>query len=260
MTFLFWVIIIGLLGFTGLWLSRRQTASQQAAPGEQSTGAENTKVAEGDLVTQLTTTLRQRVTNLFNPQPPAVSPKFRVWITQALAGEPVLQQWLANLADEQLDVLATHIDTFCQEMGFELGWLLEQDLAQQPVLAKALNKVVILYCQACRQAVILQEDVEPFKLLRQYEKNPTSAQNRELGQALFAKFAEQGLIAGTMADHLALPEHERRQQIVAAIRQTATEQQATVLRLIKALIAQRHHAEESVAAAQLNGRADKATA
>ena len=161
------------------------------------------------------------------------------------------------LSDEQLDVLTAHISTFCQEMGFELKWVIEQALTSQPTLTQGLNRVVIHYCQACYQSVILQEDLEPYRLLRQYEQNPNSPQNRELGQAIFEKFVEKGLVTMTPAELQALPEQARREQIVATVRQAAAEQQALLLRLVKELSAPPEAETTAPAATHLNGTASK---
>lgn len=263
MTFLFWLIVIALVGVVGLGLSRRWEARQQAA---QADPAPETPATEPDpgVVTHLTTTLRNGIsqlqTNLFGAKPATVAPKLRAWVGKALGNEPQLQHWLAGLSDEQLNVLGQHIATFCQEMGFELNWVLDQELALQPRLAHGSNKIVINYCQACLQAVELQEELEPYRRLRQYEQNPHSRQNREFGQALFGKFAEKGLTAISLADHLALSEPERRQQIIATVRQAATEKPTLVLSAVKELITQSNGVDTAAPTPHVNGNANKVNA
>jgi len=263
MTFLFWIIVIALMGFVGLGLTRRWEARQQAAQAAPAPDELPAAPAPG-VATHLTNTLRTGVnqlqTTLFGPKPDAVAPQFRVWMTQALANEPQLQHWLAGLSDEQLNVLGQHIATFCQEMGFELQWLLDQAFAQQPRLLHGSNKIVINYCQACLLAVELQAELEPYRRLRQYEENPHSRQNREFGQALFGKFAEKGLTTISLAEHLALSEPERRQQIVATVRQATAEKPTLVLSAVKELITQPKGAGAPTTAPHLNGSTTKVNA
>jgi hypothetical protein len=263
MTFLAWGIAIGLMAFAGLRLTRRWEARQQAQQDAQST-ADATTEGKDDVVgraTGIRSTLSAGVanlqSNLLGQKQPAIAPKFRGWIAQALVGEPQLQHWLAGLSDEQLNALATHIAAFSREMGFELTWLLDQEVAQQPVLAQGLTNVVRHYCQACRQSVTLQEELGPYKRLRDYEENPLSRQNRELGQALFGKLMEQGLTSVKVADHLALPERQRQQQIVAEVRQAATEHRTAFLHLMQEVVAQ-HNGAPPTTTAYSNGATSNA--
>lgn len=262
MTFLIWIIVIALVGIVGLGLTRRWEARQQAAPAAPATDAPPTDAETG--VSQLTTALRKGISqlqsNLFGAKPATLAPRFRAWAGKALVNEPQLQQWLAGLSDEQLNVLGQHIATFCQEMGFDLNWVLDQEFAQQPRLTRGSNHIVINYCQACLQAVELQEELEPYRRLRQYEQNPNSRQNREFGQALFGKFAEKGLTAISLADHLALSEPERQQQIIATVRQAATERPTLVLSAVRELITQPTGVDSVAPTAHVNGSANKVNA
>lgn len=266
MTCLSGIIIIVILGLTGRWLThnwelRRRPASTTPTTAETAAAQAPTST---ERATQLTDTFRNGFAglrmNLFGQKPPPLTPQFRIWLSQVLVGEPQLYQWLMALSDEQLDVLTTHIDTFCHEMGFDLKWVIEQALASQATVTQGLNRVVIHYCQACYQSVVLQEDLEPYRLLRQYEQNPNRPQNRELGQAIFEKFAEKGLATITLAALQALPEQARREQIIATVRQAAAEQQALLLRLLKELSTSPATATTAPAATHLNGAAGKTPA
>lgn len=263
MTFLSWIIVIVILGLVGRWLTHNWELRRRPVadpPANADTAAAETQASTAR-ATQLTNSLRDGFaslrTSLFGQKQPPLTPQFRIWLAQVLVGEPQLYQWLMALSDEQLDVLTAHISTFCHEMGFDLKWVIEQTLASQPTLTQGLNRVVIHYCQACYQSVVLQEDLEPYRLLRQYEQNPNSPQNRELGQAIFEKFAEKGLATMTPAELQALPEQARREQIVATVRQAAAEQQALLLRLIKELSAPPAAVTTAPAATQLNGATGK---
>jgi hypothetical protein len=266
MTFLSWIIIIGLIGVGGLWLTRQWEARQQAKQTADMAATTPDATLEPNTLATLpspTVVLRNGFANLKTtlrgaPQLP-LAPKFRAWMALALNAEPALNSWLSTLSDEQMNVLAHHIDAFAHEMGFELTWLLDQEMAQYPALTKALTSVVVDYCQACRQSVIIQEELEAFRVLRQYLLNPNSTQNREFGQALFGKLLEQGVVPIKVADHLALPDRERRQQIATAIQQAAREKHGTLQRILKDLLTQRNGlAAAPVTTVSLNGATSEA--
>jgi|688.fasta_scaffold42150_2 hypothetical protein len=233
MTFFAWVLVILALGAVGLWLKRdweaRHLAEQQA---QAESAAENTHQSGASPLTPL----REGVAQLFGAKQPPLGAKFRQWMTQAFDKEPDLRGWLAGLSDEQLDALTTHIDAFAREMGFELRWLLDQEVAQQPTLTQSLIRVVADYCRACRHSVNLQEELEVYKAIRQYKQAPNSQPNRALGEALFGKLLEQGLTPVKVAEHLALPEKERRQQVLTTVQQVATEKPIVFQKLVKEVV------------------------
>lgn len=265
MTLLTLVIIVGLLVLVGNWLTKRWEARQLAVDAQAMTAEQGADAVGVSRITSYTNAFRMRLAavqaTLSGAKPAPVATPFRLWLAAALSTEPALHHWLMSLSDEQLTALAMHIERFTREMGFELSWLLNQEVTQQPTLARALTTVVLDYCRACHHAVALQEDLEVYKALRTYQENPNSVQNREFGQALFGKLLEQGLISIKVADHLALPEPQRRQQIVELISQVAAEKQATLQRIVKEMITQSHGTAESTPAATvvLNGAVNQAT-
>lgn len=265
MTLLTLVIIVGLLVLVGNWLTKRWEARQSAMDAQAMTAAQGADAGGASRITAYTNALRLRLSavqaNLLGAKPAPVATPFRLWLAAALGTEPALHHWLMSLSDEQLNALAMHIERFTREMGFELNWLLNQEVTQQPTLARALTTVVLDYCRACHHAVTLQEELEVYKALRAYQENPNSVQNREFGQALFGRLLEQGVISIKVADHLALPEPQRRQQITEMISQVAAEKQATLQRIVQEMITQSHSTAESMPAATvpLNGAVRQAT-
>lgn len=253
------IIIIGILLVVGKWLTTQWETRQQEMVSEQASNDAN-----ASLFTTYTTAVRTRLSsvqaNLFGPKQAPVAAQFRLWLAASLGTEPALHHWLMSLSDNQLDALALHIARFTREMGFELNWLLNQEVAEQPALARALGAVVLDYCRACHHAVGLQEELEVYKALRHYTENPNSPQNREFGQALFGKILEQGLTSLKVADHLALPEPERRQQIVETINLLTVEKQAVLQRIVKEMLTQTNStaSSPSVASAALNGAVSQA--
>lgn len=255
MTLFTWILIIGILLLVGNWLTRYWERRQQATTTEQATPE-----ATPNLVNTYTTALRAQLAtmqaNILGRKQPEKAAKFRMWIA-TLTIDANVQQWLMTLSDEQLEALLAHITPFAHEMGFELSWLLDQEVAQQPTLARALTTVIGDYCRACYHAVELQEELEVYKALRAYEQNPQSAQNRQFGQAIFGKLMEQGLTSIKVADHLALPEQQRHQQIAETIQQIVLEKRVVVQRIVQQLLHNQHNAEadKPLTPAALNGTA-----
>ncbi|MCE7984929.1 MAG: hypothetical protein DYG89_27465 [Caldilinea sp. CFX5] len=250
MTFVAWLLIILALGAVGLWLKRDWEARRRAAeePSADKTAEGNNRPSASPLAP-----LREGVAQLFGAKQPRLGAKFRQWMTPAFDKEPELRNWLAGLSDEQLDALTTHIDAFAQEMGFQLRWLLDQEMAQQPALAQSLTRVVADYCRACRHSVNLQEELAVYKTIRQYQQAPQTQPNRALGEALFGKLLEQGLTPVKVAEHLALPEKERRQQVAATIQQVAADKPLVLQKLVKEVVF--HHNGASANGAGMNGAA-----
>ncbi len=233
MTFFAWLLIILALAIVGLWLKRDWEARRLA---EQQTQAETAAADNNQSSTSPLAPLRERAAQLLGTKQPRMGAKFRQWMPQAFDKEPELRSWLAGLSDEQLDALTTHIDAFAGEMGFQLSWLLDQEVAQQPALAQSLTRVVVDYCRACHHSVNLQEELEIYKTIRQYQQAPHTQPNRALGEALFGKLLEQGLTPVKVAEHLALPEKERRQQVATAVQQVAVDKPLLFQKLVKEVV------------------------
>lgn len=251
MTLLAWLLVILALAAVGLWLKRDWEARRQA---EEQAQAEKADAGSSQPSVSPLAPLREGVAQLFGAKQPPMGAKFRQWMTQALDKEPDLRSWLAGLTDEQLDALTTHIDAFAQEMGFQLRWLLDQEVAQQPALAQSLTRVVVDYCRACRHSVNLQEELEVYKTIRHYQQAPNSQPNRALGEALFGKLLEQGLTPVKVAEHLALPEKERRQQVLTTLQQMAADKPLVFQKLVKEVVF--HHNGASTNGASVNGSAN----
>jgi ribosomal protein S13 len=233
MTLLAWLLVILALAAVGLWLKRDWEERRQA---EEQAQAEKADAGSNQPSASPLVPLREGVAQLLSAKQPPMGAKFRQWMTQALDKEPDLRSWLAGLTDEQLDALTTRLDAFAQEMGFQLRWLLDQEVAQQPALAQSLTRVVADYCRACRHSVNLQEELEVYKTIRHYQQAPNSQPNRALSEALFGKLLEQGLTPVKVAEHLALPEKERRRQVVSAVQQAATEKPLVFQKLVKEVV------------------------
>lgn len=246
-----WLIIIGVLFGLGIVLKNKYLNQQtQAATSLEESDASVATAPSG--FARLTTELKNRVQTFRNgsgkKSPQQRASLFRQWANQAFTSEPEIQQWLEMLSDDQITVLCEHLEEFCRDMGFELNWLLEGQVALKSELAKGLTNIVRLYSQASYQAVHIQEEVGTFRIYHEYMQDPQSRANRELGEHLFGKLLEQGKSPIKISEHLAASPRKRQQQITETLQRLASDEPQTLHQTVKLVQLDR-------AMAQLNGQA-----
>ena len=213
-----------LAGQIGIQGQNGDMASQNDA--EHSTLASKmTKLSE--LTTRLSEQVNAKVQGVrsqnIGSRQPDLATQFRTWVTGAFDEEPEIRQWLSSLSGEQLEAYTTYLENFCQDMGFELSWLLEGRMAQEPALSSKLEKILLRYSQASHEAVSTQQEVMAFTALYDYLQKPVSHQNLALSQKVFGKLIEKGLTPINISDHLSLSGRERKIQISQVIQATAAE-------------------------------------
>ena len=176
-------------------------------------------------------------TNRMLRRTPADLPQsFRTWAVQAAEDDPTLTDWLNGLSDQGLEAFTKHVAAFCTDMGFELSWLVEQRFDRNPDLAEAAGRVVLHYCRACQQAAMTQDDLEVFKQLLAFERNPSRRKSREFGEKVYAKLVEAGLVTATMSEYLATPRREQPQYLMNAMREAAESNSADFNRVLREVV------------------------
>ncbi|MEZ4663367.1 MAG: hypothetical protein R2911_37970 [Caldilineaceae bacterium] len=260
MHILLWVIVIILLIGLGRVLKRRWVIQpEQADSPDESTAA--TPAERPGVAAHLTGAVQDRLhglrSRLGRPKEPPIVPQFRQWADDAFARDGEMQQWLAALTDAQIGALTDHLAAFCQDMGFELSWLLEEQPMQNKELQQGLTQIVLLYCRASFEAVQMQEEVQILHIYREYMQNPQSRSHRELGEHLFGKLVEQGMSTISVSEHLAAPARIRQQQIVDAIERSAEREPRKLRMLLKSVLIERAlpNVYPEAAAVKANGTA-----
>jgi len=232
-----WVIIISLLLALGMILKLTWLTGNEAEP---ESAAEE---APSGYAAQWTHDMRERAealrAALGGKKQIDVTSQFRAWVTSAFSTNPEIIEWLEMLSDEQIAALTEHLADFCRDMGFELNWLLDNQIAQNTELMHGLTQIVLLYSSASYTAVRLQEDVEIFRVYHQYLQDPNSRANRELGEHLFGKLVEQGKGNVSISKHLASSNRQRQQQIIETLQQTAAEDPKTFQTTLKTVLIER---------------------
>ena len=121
-------------------------------------------------------------------------------------------------------------------MGFELAWIMDQQFAQNPDLAQAVEKIVLPYCRACQQAAVAQEDLEAHKALQAFERHPSHRKQQEFGQKLFAKLIQDGLTTASIAEYLAASAKQQQHQTLQAIHDAVKKDSAAFNRALKEVV------------------------
>ncbi|MCB0093295.1 MAG: hypothetical protein KDE54_35645 [Caldilineaceae bacterium] len=241
MHILIWVIVIAMLIGLGMILKRNLLANQAAALADEPPAAQKGFAAH--LTYSLTNMVQERLQKLplglGRQKKVDTVAQFRAWAAGSLAANREVQQWLDALNDEQIAALSEHMAAFCHDMGFDLAWLLDNQLAQNKGLQQGLTQIVLFYSRASYEAVKLQEEVQIFHIYREYMQNPQSRENRELGEHLFGKLVEQGMSTVSISEHLAASARTRQRQIVETISACAQEEPQRLHTLLKSVLTER---------------------
>ncbi len=160
---------------------------------------------------------------------PVTAQQFRAWSKQAFADQPLLQSWLDALPEAALGALIVELERFCYNLGIDLQWLMAQPLPTPPAkaptkndtLIKKLNGIVLLFLQACYQAISTRDQLAAIKTYQTFVQNPYDKANYAFLQSLFAQLVEEKLTPGISAELFMAPESDRQIYTVQVIRQTA---------------------------------------
>jgi hypothetical protein len=249
-------ILVAAAGTASVMLDRRwraQRALQETTPAADASTSATTSAVEASDATVISK-VTDRVAAVLRSVPmvgdrlamvgdrlsrkkdPNLPGQFREWIAKAFADDPSVNNWVQGLSQEGLQAFTDHLSVFCSEMGFELAWVVQQQLETQPELAQTFAQVVSHYCRACHQAAATQDDLEVYKTLQAFERNPASRKTQAFGQKLFAKVVEAGLTSVSMPEYLISAPKEQQQYMVRAIREAAKTNHAVFNRLLKEVV------------------------
>jgi hypothetical protein len=242
MTLLPFIFLVAGVGTVSIMLDRRFRANTQGAPAPEEEAGKPTDTKGSNDLSQLWATSMNWYNSLRDQQPEDFPPRFRAWAVQA-SDDPAVKNWLKALSDEGLKAYAKHLSRFCTDMGFELEWLVEEQLEKRDMhLAQTAKRIVLHYCQACQQASTCQEDLEIHKQLLSLEQKPGGRRNRTFGEKLLAKLAEANLATTSTAEFIGASPTERQQIIAAAINEASSKDQAAFSRLVKEVLYPTHDA------------------
>ncbi|MFN8495346.1 MAG: hypothetical protein U0350_47550 [Caldilineaceae bacterium] len=220
------IILVLIVGTLSIVVDRRiqaRRAAQQAAaaaPAEQATSAPATETQGAGLGQRLRFWQRP-----LTPQPPAdpLQP-FRVWAVETFADQPEVRHWLAALPDPALKAFLGELTIFCQQLGFELDWVVGKQVNQYPVLTQRLRAIILQYSNACREAVLAQDEIKVFKAWQAFELNPYGKEEQQFAEKLFNQLVAQNVTQPLTETLKTGPEQERQIYIVQILRQEREKQ------------------------------------
>lgn len=141
--------------------------------------------------------------------------------------------WLAGLSAKETKVFSQRLSSFCSGLNFELSWLADLQLDNDPELKQAVEEAVVLYCLAHWKATQVQGDLKAFATFLAWQDDPSRGKNRELSQKLFAKLVEKERISAPPPELILASEEERQAHVVQAIRQVAEEDRQAFSTILK---------------------------
>ena len=252
MTWLAIVVLIVLCVIVSITLDRRRrarlqaeaaNAAPEAAPQAEEAPAETESVSAQAVA--LASRFTDRVTSvvqggpqaLYNRiarrQPSDLPQRFQAWFANQAGAEAHVQAWIDSLPEDGLEAFTDHLAGFCSQMGFELAWLLEQDLNLYPDVANSATQIVLHYTNACQQAASAQADLKAYTMLKMFEQNPRDRKHQALVQALCAKLTDAGLVAVSMPEYMMATAKEQQQIAIDAINEAASKDHAAFLRIFQ---------------------------
>jgi hypothetical protein len=161
---------------------------------------------------------------------------FRAWAVATFADQPVLQQWLAALSDDAIQLLTTKLTDFCTDLGFEFGWLLEHKVDQEGTLSPRLQTIAVQYIEACYQAYLVQDDIKVFQTWQDFTQHPYRKDQQALAQRVLAQLLDHGLTPAAAHSLLTAPAKEREVYIVQAVREAAEKQPDAFRAVLKTVV------------------------
>lgn len=220
------LILVVIVGSISIIVDRRiqarraAQAGAAAAPAEQATNAPPEETQNAGLQKRLRFWQRRLAPQ---PQPDPLQP-FRTWAVETFADQPDVRYWLAALPDPALKAFLAELSIFCQQLGFELNWVVEKQVNQYPVLTQRLRDIILQYSNACREAVLAQDELKIFKAWQTFELNPYGKEEQQLAEKLFNQLVTQNITPPLSETLKNGAEQERQIYIVQILRQEREKQ------------------------------------
>ncbi len=232
------VIMLG-VGTVSVVVDRRLQARRQRAETMSETVGSSAEAA-ADMATGFVSNVWATTTGwtsrLWRRTPADLPQASRAWVVEAASDDEEVVAWINGLSDDGLQSFTKHVGAFCSDMEFELSWLVGGQFDKNPELLQATEHVVIHYCRSCQQAATAQDDIEVFKHLLAFERNPASRKSRDFGEKVYAKVVEAGLVTATVSEYLATPRREQPQRLVRTIRAAADNDTTTFNQLLREVV------------------------
>jgi len=164
-----------------------------------------------------------------------VAQLFQTWASENIE-DSGLREWIASLSLDQVKALTDELTVFCQSLGFELSWLLNKELDQNPELKGTVKETVVSYCMACWQAAQAQTDLDVFKIYQAIINNPSSRESRTHAPVLFTELVKREIVSPMPPDLVTGAKKDQHDYIVTTIREAGDKDTKTVYSVLEEIL------------------------
>jgi hypothetical protein len=231
MELLLLLLVVGMIAYLSSRLERRWRAMQRQkthatpTPGASSAGA--------DVISQIVGGWQKR--SGWSARSAQDQARLRAWLNSNLAGQPLLQAWVAGLTDDEFNHFQQQVQASCSTMNIDLTWLNEQPLNNDPTLLTTVQRIVLLVVHAQQEAASVQTDLRAFQIYRAIELHPYSYEYQPLIQQLYTQLVNAGLTAPARPEALLATEKIRVEHMLRAIEAAANADRPAFYRIVNGL-------------------------
>jgi hypothetical protein len=202
---------------TAEWAGKARQMSKRATAkaGQMYKGVRGRFKLRGD-TRQLASQFKQWVADAALPKRAALSSSLPA-ATESFAA------WLSGLSAQELGQFTEKVARYCASVDFDIGWLTDTQVNNDPELKQAVEDAALLYSLGTWRASSVQNQVQVFLAYRAWIAAPHK--HKVFGQELYKVMLERVLVTVPSELYLA-SEQERQAQAATAIRQVAAESPA----------------------------------
>ncbi|MCB0063356.1 MAG: hypothetical protein KDE19_14645 [Caldilineaceae bacterium] len=164
--------------------------------------------------------------------------RLRAWAASHDALDPVVQQWIARLSTDEIEVLYTLLNGYCASLQWQLDWLFAPQIKKAPELQAVLEESIRIYARMLLLSLQMELDVLAYQSYLEFEKRPAARKQRPLVNKLYAKIDRSALTPPpTRALHRLAHKKVTPKAQVAAIRKAFAEDPVKTMQFLKEILA-----------------------
>jgi hypothetical protein len=109
--------------------------------------------------------------------------RFATWaLADGQIRDEPLRAWIGGLDALGREALGEHVAAFCADFDVDLAWLVDGALADDwPALEAGLRDLVTHYCNACKAAVSVDEDLVRYRRRAQWQHKVARKEGEDSG-------------------------------------------------------------------------------
>ena len=143
--------------------------------------------------------------------------------------------WLHSLPLDQLNVLTNDVAAYAKDMGFDLLWLLDNQIDDVD-LHEHVTQTIFKYVQSFFIAAEFQDDLELYKVLVEFLNNMGTRRHRTHAEKIYKRLNTEGVIPDADAEVLFKNRATRIHHIEEAIREAAQSHRSALKLAVRDII------------------------